>query len=73
MTSATIATELGDEFLAGFPCFSNDRIFPHVIHPTMSSSGVQIYGASKPETLQILLTRGIMAAFARCVQFQVSK
>jgi hypothetical protein len=58
-----IAAELLDEFLAGNSCFLDDRIFPHDDYPTMSSSGVQIYGGSKPAARQILSTRGIMNAF----------
>ena len=39
----------------------------------MSSSGVETYGGSKPAVRQISLTRGRIEAFARWVQFHVSK
>jgi len=52
--------------------FFNDWIFPHD-HSSMSSSGVQITGASKPASWHVSVTKRRIRAFAMCLQFHVTR
>lgn len=68
-----IKSKLGRQLLTYLTYLGDDGVFPHHIHVPINSSGVQISGICSADRSQTRAILRMIWAFAKWLQFQVSR